>query len=168
MNFNCICCSKEIVEIYPDVNTKPECGSFNGGNVTDIHGGYGSEFDEQSFWIAICDDCTKEKLESGLIKPIPSIGIEIFVYEINILKDGGTIVIDTSIGEICIDHRIGTKTKGRMYKGKPGKHDSELLDAREEVDLGWKLAEPLKKYANNRDAQYRELARKLIIDFILP
>jgi hypothetical protein len=54
-----------------------------------------------------------------------------------------------------------------LYNGVPGKHNAELLDADTAKELKWKLVRPLKEYSENRDALNKELARKLIIDFIL-
>ena len=166
MNFKCVNCKKDILEIYPNGLTKPESGAFTDGVVGRLSAGYGSKFDGSSFWIAICDQCLSAGLDAGTIKEIPT-GDKIYVYDLSMLKDGGTVYIESSIGDFYIDNRIGSKTKFGVYKGVPGKYNAELLDVDTANELKWKLVRPLKEYSENRDALNKELARKLIIDFIL-
>ena len=68
-NFKCICCEKTIESIWFDgleVN-HPEQGAWENGVVEQIHMGYGSRFDEDTFIFGICDDCLEEKYKKGLI-----------------------------------------------------------------------------------------------------
>lgn len=166
MDFKCISCQKTISEIYPTGTSKPETSSFNDGVVGRIAAGYGSRFDGTDFWIAVCDDCMDAKLGDASIKQIPA-GDKIFIYELSTLKDGGSVYIESSIGDFYIDNRVGSKTKSGLYNGIPGKNNSEMFDPDTAKELKWKLVRPLKEYSENRDAVNKELARKLIIDFIL-
>lgn len=41
--------------------------------------------------------------------------------------DGGTIEIDTDEGVYCLDYRIGSNTKGRLFRGYPKDDLSNLI-----------------------------------------
>ena len=49
------------------------------------------------------------------------------IKRIDTYRDGGTFAIATDEGEICVDKRIGTNTKGLIYKGYPEKNNSNLI-----------------------------------------
>lgn len=55
----CICCGKEIKSLLPDPDMKYDM--VDGGIVTHINAGFGSEHDGDVFQIAICDECINEK-----------------------------------------------------------------------------------------------------------
>lgn len=65
----CICCRTK--EISPDdivygKATEQEQGCWDGGTVQKITFGYGSRFDLEAFYIAICDDCIGLLEKEGL------------------------------------------------------------------------------------------------------
>jgi hypothetical protein len=64
MNIKCICCSKELLTIFDDV---PNKASYSNGGADNINIGYGSIYDTENFYIGICDDCIKKKLEEGIL-----------------------------------------------------------------------------------------------------
>ncbi len=78
----CICCSANIIAdgFNPSVsgseeemvfstveNHKAENAMWLGGTVGNISAGYGSDEDGSMFVIAICDKCTKDKMEDGTL-----------------------------------------------------------------------------------------------------
>lgn len=61
-NFNCICCDSIIEPLEPIINKIPyEQWMWNNGTVQKITMPYGSELDGNIYYIAICDNCIKEK-----------------------------------------------------------------------------------------------------------
>ena len=61
---NCICCGKEINLLDGD-DGEPENQMWNGGVVSNISAGYGSNCDGDVYLIAVCDDCIKIKRNDG-------------------------------------------------------------------------------------------------------
>ena len=49
--------------------------------------------------------------------------MEIEILKTGMYRDGGTISIETNVGQFCIDARIRSKTKGIMYSGYPDKSE---------------------------------------------
>lgn len=47
--------------------------------------------------------------------------------------DGGTISITTDTCEYCIDNRLFSETKGKIYLGYPNKDNSNLIDDQDEI-----------------------------------
>jgi len=62
---NCICCGKEIPSIDEDINTEPENCMWNGGIVSNISAGHGSNCDGDVYLIGICDECINIKRNEG-------------------------------------------------------------------------------------------------------
>jgi len=69
----CICCGKKIT-ILDSIgqNSKPKLCMWDDGMVAKIDAGYGSRNDGDMFYIAICDDCTKEKVKDKSLEYIGS------------------------------------------------------------------------------------------------
>lgn len=65
------------------------------------------------------------------------------IFNTKMYLDGGTIEMETNIGTFCIDHRLGTTTPGRLFKGYPKDDLSNLV--LNSHDLESKLTEELKK-----------------------
>jgi len=73
----CICCEKLISpldfgnrdESEEELVFNGDCNKimWNDGTVGEISAGYGSTHDGEKFVIAICDDCTTNKLDSGTL-----------------------------------------------------------------------------------------------------
>jgi len=59
---NCICCGKEIKEIDPIHDGKPESSMWHDAIVDKIAAGYGSKYDGCMFILAICDDCVEANM----------------------------------------------------------------------------------------------------------
>lgn len=78
----CICCNKSINPLHTDLSheeavfktekgknsqIKAENRMWSDGVVGNISAGFGSVLDGGMFVIAVCDDCIREKVESGVI-----------------------------------------------------------------------------------------------------
>jgi len=50
------------------------------------------------------------------------------ILDITLYLDGGTIGIQTNHGAFCIDRRIGTETKGKLYRGYPKSDNSNICN----------------------------------------
>jgi hypothetical protein len=57
--------------------------------------------------------------------------------------DGGTVEMETSIGTYCFDNRLGSTTKGKLFKGYPKDDLSNLVPNSENLES--ELTEELKK-----------------------
>jgi len=67
MNYNCVICNFEIVNLEPSLTKdRPESGMYDGGVVDKISAGYGSRLDGNMHIIAICDNCLNEKTLAGI------------------------------------------------------------------------------------------------------
>lgn len=56
------------------------------------------------------------------------------ISRIDSYKDGGTIQLTTSEGiNYCIDWRLRTETKGKIYHGYPKKDNSNIIENQEEI-----------------------------------
>jgi len=78
---NCIICDSEITLLHPGYteNYKIESQMWNGGIVSNISAGYGSDYDGNVFLIGICDKCIKKSINNGKI---------IFLYDyMNVSQD---------------------------------------------------------------------------------
>ncbi len=74
---NCICCNEKIErflfegEINDEIKEEvPEQCMWNDGVVGKLEAGFGSRYDTDSFYVAICDDCITIKLENKTIQLI--------------------------------------------------------------------------------------------------
>ena len=67
----CICCkTKEIKQLYDDRSfsvLELQKESWSDGVVDLISFGFGSKFDLERFYIAICDDCIEDLFKKGLV-----------------------------------------------------------------------------------------------------
>ena len=59
-------------------------------------------------------------------------------------RDGGTTEITTDKGIFCFDERIGSNTKGRLYRGYPKRDNSNLIENSD--DLEQELIDSLKSF----------------------
>jgi len=66
------------------------------------------------------------------------------IIEIDGYKDGGTIKIDTTRGEYCIDCRLGTITKGSIFCNYPKDDNSNIAPEQDKVKQ--ELADAIVKY----------------------
>ena len=48
-------------------------------------------------------------------------------------SDGGTISIITDTHKYCVDDRLFSETKGKIYLGYPNKDNSNLIDNQDEI-----------------------------------
>ena len=69
-SFKCICCNKKIErldqkEVHSCVNT--ESDKWRSGEVNKFYCGYGSRHDDNTYLIAICDDCIQDRFDKGVI-----------------------------------------------------------------------------------------------------
>ena len=69
------------------------------------------------------------------------------IKKFEMYRDGGTIELDTDKGIFCFDGRIGSNTKGRLYKGYPKDDNGNLIENSD--DLENQLIECLKLYKND-------------------
>lgn len=64
----CLCCSKDIQELYPETtDTLPEKNMWDDATVDLIYPSYGSKHDLSVLRIALCDNCIDIKLKDGTI-----------------------------------------------------------------------------------------------------
>ncbi len=68
------------------------------------------------------------------------------ILKINKYKDGGTIILHTDKGDFCIDNRMFSTTKHKVYDGYPKKDNSNLLN---NTALETELFNELKNYKNS-------------------
>jgi hypothetical protein len=66
------------------------------------------------------------------------------ITKIDGYKDGGTIKIDTTRGEYCVDCRLGTSTKGSIFCNYPEKDNNNLAPNQDELKV--ELIDALAKY----------------------
>lgn len=69
-SIKCICCNKTIERLgigKRKAAQKPEQDNWHNGEVNSFYCGYGSCHDDDTFLIAICDDCIFDKLDRGII-----------------------------------------------------------------------------------------------------
>lgn len=64
----CICKKNQIHKMSELVSLNLNENLWNKGTVEKISPGYGSEFDSQEYYIAICDDCIKNLTENKFIR----------------------------------------------------------------------------------------------------
>lgn len=69
-HFFCVCCSKAITTIFDGVEEyrpeyKLESGMYSDAIVDSVVAGYGSIHDGNSYYVAICDECTGKALDDG-------------------------------------------------------------------------------------------------------
>lgn len=55
------------------------------------------------------------------------------VLELHKYKDGGTVLIKTKLASFCIDNRLGTTTKGKLYKDLPKDDNSNLINEYDDI-----------------------------------
>ena len=55
------------------------------------------------------------------------------IIKTDIYKDGGTILLETDEGNYSIDYRIGSETKGKIYKDYPLDDDSNIITNQKEI-----------------------------------
>ena len=69
MKLKCVCCEKNLESLWFESLQidYPEQGIWSGGASSKMEIGYGSVFDGETFVIAFCDECIKEKFSKGLI-----------------------------------------------------------------------------------------------------
>jgi len=79
------------------------------------------------------------------------------IKKFEMLLDGGTIKITTDKGIFCFDHRIRTKTKGRLYNGMPNDVNSNVIENSD--DLETEIIESLKNF---NDVFYQISIERLI------
>lgn len=79
------------------------------------------------------------------------------IIKFNVYRDGGTIEIPTDEGIFCFDYRLGTSTKGRLYRGYPKDDNSNLIENSSELETI--LIENLKNYKDDFNQNF--------IDFFL-
>ena len=60
MERNCIKCGKSIKPVWEKFNFPVNQEAWGGGVVNEITAGYGSNFDGNTFIIAICDKCIED------------------------------------------------------------------------------------------------------------
>lgn len=71
----CICCKQNEIKplkgwalangfVSPSLQ---DTGSWDGGTVSKISFGFGSKFDMDKFFVAICDSCIKELIKSNMV-----------------------------------------------------------------------------------------------------
>lgn len=63
----CIVCEKPFEQLH-EIEGDLSDMMWENGNVSKYEGGYGSQYDNETFYIGLCDSCTKEKIEKGVIK----------------------------------------------------------------------------------------------------
>ncbi len=68
------------------------------------------------------------------------------VTGIDTYKDGGTTEIKTMFYSYCIDNRIGSTTKGKLYKGYPKKDNSNIISDKDAPKIIRYLTSSLKRY----------------------
>lgn len=73
--------------------------------------------------------------------------------------DGGTILIETNLGDYSFDHRIGTTTPNAMYYGMPADDNENLLSEERVLEIKPQILEALKGY-------YKEFYQPTIDKFI--
>ena len=66
----CVCKHKEIKSMYPIKYNKLSNGLWNNGIVSKIQAGFGSDYDMDTFLIAICDDCITDLISNNLIEKV--------------------------------------------------------------------------------------------------
>lgn len=67
---HCICCNKLIKISSPYTGhplESPESHIWSKGAVNKFYCGYGSRFDDNTYLIAICDDCIEDRFDKGVI-----------------------------------------------------------------------------------------------------
>lgn len=66
LEYKCVCCNKPIKELNRGLSDGGG-GIYEYGIVQKISAGYGSTLDGNVYLLAICDDCTKKKVEEGVL-----------------------------------------------------------------------------------------------------
>lgn len=69
------------------------------------------------------------------------------ILDYSVYKDGGTISIKTDEGVFCIDNRIASTTKGKIFKGYPNGNDINMIE--NSISIKKELLNSLKTYKNN-------------------
>jgi len=73
-------------------------------------------------------------------------------------KDGGTIEIHTEYGIYCIDNRLQSRTKGRLYNGYPKDDNTNIID-----ETGFMKKEIL-EYLQQTDNQFHKKHEEQIVN----
>lgn len=56
------------------------------------------------------------------------------IVELDSYRDGGTIIIKTREGiTYCVDHRIGSKTKGSIFLSYPKKDNFNIIEPQDKI-----------------------------------
>ena len=55
------------------------------------------------------------------------------IKEVSFYLDGGTVVIRTDKGSFCVDSRLHTKTKGKLFYGYPRYDNTNIIDNPETI-----------------------------------
>ena len=58
-----------------------------------------------------------------------------YIIRIDSYLDGGTFEVSTSDGKYCIDNRLGTTTKGKIFDCYPDKFNTNICKNQEELKL---------------------------------
>jgi len=65
-HFNCVCCGKILERAWPKSNNdKWKTIAVTDGVGIDTYVGYGSKFDCERIFIAVCDECLEKSIEKG-------------------------------------------------------------------------------------------------------
>lgn len=93
----CVCCKTqkvtpdfEMIAGKPDPTEQHSDVCWDGGAVTKISGGYGSQHDMSSYIVAICDDCLFKLKDEALIKRTDTIKLK-FQEDFQIKNEQGRI-----------------------------------------------------------------------------
>jgi hypothetical protein len=82
--------------------------------------------------------------------------------------DGGTVEVKTDIGIICIDYRIHSKTKEKLFREYPKDDNSNIIEENDE--LNELFSNCLVQFINDENNSYYELIkyfRKVIFDYLV-
>lgn len=71
------------------------------------------------------------------------------IKEIETFLDGGTVKISTDKGIFCIDNRLFTTTKGKIFHGYP-RHDNKNVITQDLESIRNELIECLENYDENK------------------
>lgn len=69
------------------------------------------------------------------------------IKKFEMYRDGGTIELTTDKGIFCFDERIGSNTKGLLYKGYPKRDNSNIIE--NSYELEEELIDSLKTFKSD-------------------
>lgn len=79
----CICCKENKIDLFhyginnDEILFKQESFCWDNGTLEKVTFGFGSRFDGESFYMAICDDCVSNLIEEKLIVDLKALKKEI-------------------------------------------------------------------------------------------